>query len=112
MNENKGVIIDDIIQFVDIFESRDNFNNAYELLKIIIEIFGGNFHGPVAQLVEQIPLKDKVLGSNPSRPTTKKLQVLVVQWIAQQPSKLLIRVQFLAGTQKNLRRIAPRFFVI
>ena len=38
MNENKGVIIDDIIQFVDIFESRDNFNNAYELLKIIIEI--------------------------------------------------------------------------
>ncbi len=31
-----------------------------------------NFSGPVAQLVEQIPFKDKVPGSSPGRPTNEK----------------------------------------
>ncbi len=35
-----------------------------------------NFSGPVAQLVEQIPFKDKVPGSSPGRPTnTKTLRI-------------------------------------
>ena len=35
-------------------------------------------YGSLAQLVEQIPLKDKVLGSIPRRPTTYKKQLALV----------------------------------